>query len=137
MSFRWSYSFHQKRIFTISLTLKEDVQIQLWRNMPHNHFDDLVFFFLWGVFCMSKVLYFFIFQHQLCYYQPFCIVFLVQLCCSTFNCQYLICSLPINTIMTLPLYAALETVSPLSLPSHYSDIIHITFVHLKSTVLFS
>ena len=58
MSFRWSYSFHQKRIFTISLALKEDVQIQLWRNMPHNHFDDVVFFFLWGVFCMSKVLYF-------------------------------------------------------------------------------
>ena len=121
------------------------LSLSLWKKMYRsscgetclNHFDVVVFFFLWGVFCMSKVLYFFIFQHQLCYYQPFCIVFLVQLCCSMFNCQYLICSLPINTIMTLPLYAALETVSPLSLPSHYSDIIHITFIHLKSTVLFS
>ena len=97
----------------------------LWKKMYRsscgetcrNNFDDIVFFFLWGVFCMSKVLYFFIFQHQLCYYQPFCIVFLVQLCCFTFNCQYLIFSLPINTIMTSPLCSfgdCLSIVSPLT-----------------------
>ena len=42
------------------------LSLSLWKKMYRsscgetcrNNFDDVVFFFLWGVFCMSKVLYF-------------------------------------------------------------------------------
>ena len=46
------------------------LSLSLWKKMYRsscgetcrNNFDDVVFFFLWGVFCMSKVLYFFYFS---------------------------------------------------------------------------